>query len=251
MSRKRVIVTGNTGIAAALIRTLHERGDSIYVIGGTDEASELLAKSYTNILGFYSADLRKEDDCVNAFAKATKALGSVSDVVGIVGGSGRTFGDGRFDEIPLSGWDATLELNLSTAFLTLREGLRVLIANGGSITLTSSVLATSPVFESFTTHAYATSKYAIEGMVKLAAKSFIDRKIRINGVAPGLVTTPMSKRATDDPMIQNFIKQKQPLSLGQLDPDNLIPTYLYLIDNSQVTGEILTLDGGWRSVTRL
>jgi NAD(P)-dependent dehydrogenase (short-subunit alcohol dehydrogenase family) len=112
-------------------------------------------------------------------------------------------------------------------------------------------LATSPVFESFTTHAYATSKYAIEGMVKLAAKSFIDKKIRINAVAPGLVTTPMSKRATDDPVIQNFIKQKQPLSLGQLDPDNLIPTYLYLIDNSQVTGEILTLDGGWRSVTRL
>jgi NAD(P)-dependent dehydrogenase (short-subunit alcohol dehydrogenase family) len=251
MARKQVIVTGNTGIAASLIRALNERGDSVFVIGGTDEASALLAKSCSNIIGFYSADLRSEEDCVSAFALASKALGSVSDVVGIVGGSGRKFGDGQFDQIPLSGWDETLKLNLTTSFLTLREGLRNLESNGGSITLTSSVLATSPVSEGFTTHAYATSKYAIEGMVKLAAKSFVHKKIRVNAVAPALVSTPMSKRATEDPLIQDFVKQKQPLSFGPLAPSDLVLSYIYLIDNVNVTGEILTIDGGWSSVTGL
>ena len=250
MAGKRVLVTGSSGIAAALIHALNFRKDLIYILGGTDDTSSRLATECKNIVGFSTVDLRDEEACQQGFHKAKEALGGINHVVGIVGGSGRSFGDAKFNEISLDGWKDTLSLNLNTAFLTLREGLRTLMPSGGSITLTSSVLATSPVYDKFSTHAYATSKYAIEGMVKLAASAYVEQKIRVNAVAPGLVTTPMSLRATNDPEIQEFIQLKQPLAGGQLKPEEIISAYLYFIDNSSISGEILTVDGGWKSVTR-
>jgi NAD(P)-dependent dehydrogenase (short-subunit alcohol dehydrogenase family) len=244
---KQVIVTGSSGIAAALIRALNERGDLIYIIGGVDAESERLALECKNIKGFSSIDLRQEDQVVNAFNEAKRVLLGITDVVGIVGGSGRKFGDARLDQISLDAWHRTLELNLSTAFLTLREGINLLKNSGGSITLTGSVLATSPVREHFTTHAYATSKAALEGMVRVTATSYISEKIRINAVVPGLVDTPMSKRAGEDPVINKFSTLKQPLAGGQLPATALTSAYLYLIDNPYVTGEVMTVDGGWRS----
>lgn len=244
---KEVIVTGSSGIAAALIRALDTRGDAIYIVGGIDSESEALQNECKNVKGYSSVDLRDEDQTVAAFQSANQKLGKVTDVVGIVGGSGRKFGDGRIDEISLDGWNQTLALNLSTAFLTLREGVKLLKKAGGSVTLTGSVLATSPVKEHFTTHAYATSKAALEGLVRVSATSFISEKIRINAVAPGLVDTPMAKRAGEDPEIQKFTAAKQPLAGGQLPATALTSAYLYLIDNQYVTGEVLTVDGGWRS----
>jgi len=247
---KHVIVTGSSGIAAALIRALAERGDQVFIIGGVADDSQNLMNESSNVLGFQDVDLRVEEECVSAFEAAGKKLGKVSDVVAIVGGSGRKFGDGKFEETSLSAWNETLALNLTTTFLSLREGLKLLKASGGSITLTGSVIASSPVKEHFTTHAYATSKAAIEGMVKIAASTYLDSGIRVNAVRPGLVATPMAKRAAEDPIIQEYIKRKQPLAGGQLPATDLVPAYLYLIDNP-VTGEILTVDGGWSLVKEI
>lgn len=241
---RRVIVTGSGGISSALIRALDARGDATFIIGGTDADAHELQKVCKNLNGFATVDLQDESTTTSAFSEAKKVLGKVTDVVGVVGGSGRKFGDARFDSITLDAWEKTLSLNLTTAFLTLRESLRIL--DSGSITLTSSVLATHPVSGHFDTHAYATSKAAIQGMVRVAASSYVKAGIRVNAVAPGLVDTPMANRAATDPEIQRFIKEKQPLAGAQLPATSLVPAYLYLIDNEFVTGEILTVDGGWR-----
>jgi NAD(P)-dependent dehydrogenase (short-subunit alcohol dehydrogenase family) len=58
----------------------------------------------------------------------------------------------------------------------------------------------------------------------------------------------MAKRAGEDPEIQKFTATKQPLAGGQLPATALTSAYLYLIDNQYVTGEVLTVDGGWRSI---
>lgn len=247
---KRVIVTGSSGIAAALIRALAERGDQVFIVGGAATDSQNLIAENSNVLGYLDIDLRDEEQSASAFKSAGTKLGRVTDVVAIVGGSGRKFGDGKFEEISLSAWNETLALNLSTTFLTLREGIKLLKETGGSITLTGSVLASYPVKEHFTTHAYATSKAAIEGMVTIAASTYIDAGIRVNAVRPGLVATPMAKRAAENPIIQEYIKKKQPFAGGQIPASDLVPAYLYLIDNS-VTGEILTVDGGWSSVKEI
>ena len=147
---KKAIITGSRGIAAGLARALNQRNYEIYLLGGEEADSASLAKECSNIVGFDSIDLRNESQVESAFAQAIAKLNGLDHVVSIVGGSGRSFGDGGIEEITKSAWDKTLELNLTTAFLTAREAIKYFNVNGpGSLTLTSSTLATSPSPEHF------------------------------------------------------------------------------------------------------
>jgi NAD(P)-dependent dehydrogenase (short-subunit alcohol dehydrogenase family) len=71
----------------------------------------------------------------------------------------------------------------------------------------------------------------------------------VNAVSPSLVATPMAARAANDPVIRDFITRKQPLIGEQLSSDNVVAGYVYLIENSAVTGQILEIDGGWSTVS--
>lgn len=249
---KRVVVTGSRGIAAGIVRALDSRGISTFVIGGQAQDSERLADECGSVAGFAAIDLRDESATTSAFALAAEKLGGFTDVVGIVGGSGRVFGDGPIDQMSKSAWEQTLELNLTTAFLTAREAIKHFQnSGGGSVTLTSSVLATSPAPEFFLTHAYPVSKGAINSLVVALAAAYLKDNIRVNAVAPGLVATPMAARAAENPAIAAFTREKQPLQREQLPVTALVSAYLYLLENENVTGQVLTVDGGWSSVTNV
>jgi NAD(P)-dependent dehydrogenase (short-subunit alcohol dehydrogenase family) len=252
VTRKKVVITGSRGIAAGLARALSDRGDLVYLIGGEEEDSVRLQKECSGVIGLSAIDLRNEVDVEVAFSTASSALEGVTDVVGIVGGSGRKFGDGSIETISKDAWEATLDLNLGTAFLTSREALKLFLKSGqGSVILTSSILATSPAPEFFKTHAYATAKAAINGLVRTLSASYAQQGIRINAVAPGLVETPMAARAKANPEIVAFTKKKQPFVGGQLSVDSVVAAYLYLIDNQFISGQVLQVDGGWSSVTNV
>lgn len=119
---------------------------------------------------------------------------------------------------------------------------------GGSIVLTSSVLASSPQPEDFTTHGYAAAKAAISGWVVPLAAAYANDGIRINAVAPGLVHTPMSQRAANSPQIRAFARRKQPLAGGMLTPEDVAAVMCSVLEAGAVTGQVIAADGGW-SVT--
>lgn len=248
MSSQKVVITGSRGIAEGIARAL--ANDQIYLIGGLEEDSKKLSDELPQVLGYAAVDLRDEPAIEAAFADANDVLGGISDVVGVVGGSGRSFGDGAIDTVTKAAWDATLELNLTTAFLTAREGIRY-IKNNGSVTLTSSVLAVSPSPEYFKTHAYAVSKAGINGLVTALSAAYLDREIRVNAVAPSLVATPMAARAATNPEIVEFTKKKMPLIKEQLPVSDVVKAYVYLLKNKSVTGQIITIDGGWSVVSNV
>lgn len=246
----RVLITGSRGIAAGLTQTLAKNNYQIYLLGGEAEDSKSLANDHSQVIGYSAIDLRDEAAVEKGFNDAISKLGGLDHVVSIAGGSGRSFGDGPIESVSKSAWDQTLELNLTTAFLTAREAIKYFKNNeGGSLTLTSSVLATSPSPEFFQTAAYAVSKGAINTMVKTLSASYLHNKIRVNAVAPSLVATPMAKRAAENPAISEFTKKKQPLAPYQLPVDQVVAGYLYLIENNAVTGQVLEIDGGWSTIS--
>lgn len=248
MTSRKVVITGSRGIAEGIARALSD--DKVYLIGGLEEDSKALAAELPQIVGYSPIDLRIETAVEESFDQAKAAMGGITDVIGIVGGSGRSFGDGPLDTISKSAWEATLDLNLSTAFLTAREAIRH-IGENGSITLTSSVLAVSPSPKYFQTHAYAVSKAAINGLVTALSAAYIDKNLRVNAVAPSLVATPMAARAATNPEIIQFTKEKMPLIKEQLPVAQVVQAYLYLLNNPAVTGQIITIDGGWSVITNV
>ncbi len=243
---EKVLITGSRGIAAALVAQIAPKGYSIYLLGGEEQDCKSLVAQFPQVIGYSAVDIRDESLVVSAFTKAIKELGGLDQVISIVGGSGRCFGDGAIENISKTAWEQTLDLNLTTAFLTAREGIKQFKAHGGgSIILTSSVLATSPSPEFFRTHAYAVAKGGINTLVKTLSAAYLTDSIRVNAVAPSLVATPMAARAAQNVEIAKFTKKKQPMAPDQLSAEQVARAYVYLMESPGITGQIIEIDGGW------
>lgn len=253
LSGKSIVVTGATGIAAAAARRMTREGAKVFVISLEEADCRRLVESIVSAGGsawFAAADLKDETAARGAFDTAYSRLGGIDGLFAVAGGSGRPFGDGPAHEMTLEAWERTFAANTHPMFLATHNAIARMRPGGGSVVIVSSVLATSPVPELFATHAYAAAKGAANGFVTTLAAYYAPDGVRVNGIAPGLVRTPMSERAASDPDTVAFAIKKQPLAGGLLDADQIAGTAVYLLsdDASQVTGQVIAVDGGW-SVT--
>jgi NAD(P)-dependent dehydrogenase (short-subunit alcohol dehydrogenase family) len=160
--------------------------------------------------------------------------------------SGRRFGDGPVDRCSDEGWEAVLEANLTSVFRYARQAIPALRANGGGAIVTvSSVLGLVGGDADFATHAYAAAKAGVIGLTRAMAAYYAGDGIRCNVVAPGLIATPMSERAQNEPRIVARLGELQPLTGGFGSPEDVAAACLYLATAEFVTGAVLTVDGGW------
>lgn len=249
MKASRAVVTGSTGIAASCARQLAAEGSLVFLISlEADSCLQLAEELGEAAAGWFAGDLRDELIAEEGFAAAAEALGHFDAVLATAGGSARLLGDGWIHEMTLDAWNASIGLNLSTTFLTAREAIRHMQARGGSLVMTSSVLASAPQPENFASHGYAAAKAAINGLTIALASAYGRDGIRVNSVAPGLVSTPMANRAAQDPTIVAFARRKQPVSQGMLAADDVAAALCWLAGSAGVTGQNFAVDGGW-SVT--
>lgn len=242
------VVTGATGMAADAARRFTDEGAQVWVIASDPGQCEALGLPYA------VADLRDEAAAEAAFAAVGRSCPRIDALYAVAGASGRPLGDGPVHELSLAAWEGTFALNATPAFLAAREALRVMLAQPpgpsgarGSVVLMSSVLALSPTPDLFATHAYAAAKAATVGLVRTMAAYYGGRGVRVNALAPALVRTPMSTRAAADAASVAFAERRQPLTGGFLDPADVTGAALYLCSDESraVTGQVLTVDGGW------
>jgi NAD(P)-dependent dehydrogenase (short-subunit alcohol dehydrogenase family) len=251
------LITGSTGLAASAARAIAAEGGAVFVVSRTPAHAETLARAIVADGGFAAwcaADVARESEVEAAVAAGVDRFGRIDAVYSAAGISGRRFGDGPLHEATLHGWETVMATNATSQFLVCRAVIRRMLeqtpdASGarGVVLTMSSTLATHPSPMHFATHAYAASKGAIEALTRAAAAFYAPRGIRVNAIAPGLVATPMSRRAQDDPEIRAYLARKQPLAQGPIDPDAVTRAALFLLsdDARMVTGQVIAVDGGW------
>ena len=248
-----VVIGGTTGIGLSAASAFIRHGAQVVVVGRNPESCDDAQRQLGSSAVVISADATHESTAPHAIAQAIHTFGSFDGLYHVAGGSGRKFGDGPLHELTLEGWNKTFELNLTSLMLSNQAAVRQFLVQktGGAILNVGSVLGFSPSPTYFTTHAYAATKSAIIGFTKSIAAHYAKDNIRVNVLAPALVETPMSQRASQNTLIMDFIKTKQPLDGGRNgQPTDLEGAALYFLSDYALftTGQVLAVDGGW-SVT--
>lgn len=146
---------------------------------------------------------------------------------------------------------ACLAANLDTAFFTLGAFVEALreARQPGTAVLVSSVVAKIGVSNH---EAIAAAKAGVEGLVRAAAASYAPSRIRVNGVAPGIMETPATAKILSSEASRNGAARQYPLPrIG--DPVDLARLMAWLLSDqaSWVTGQVWVVDGGFTSVRPL
>ncbi|HEY0520294.1 MAG TPA: SDR family oxidoreductase [Ilumatobacteraceae bacterium] len=245
-------ITGATGIAEAAAMRFAEEGARLFVVALREDDCVALAERVgpSTELTWVAADLTDEDATALAFSRCRETFDRLDCLLACAGGSGRPFGDGPLHSTSLESWNATVALNLNTAFLSSREAVKIMLdqPSGGSIVYVSSVAATNPVAGAFNTLAYAAAKGGINALTINGACQYGAAGIRFNAILPALTLTPMSKRAAADPETLDIVKARMPVSGGgPLSADDHAEAALFLCsdESKHITGQLLRVDGGW------
>jgi NAD(P)-dependent dehydrogenase (short-subunit alcohol dehydrogenase family) len=198
---------------------------------------------------FLACDATRPDEVERLFAEALARLGGLDVLYHVAGASGRRAGDGPLHACSDDGWRFTLDVNLTSTFLTNRAAVRHFLQAGtpGAILNMASALALAPAPLYFDTCAYTAAKGGVIALSRQAAARYASAGIRVNVLAPGLIDTPMAARAVGDPAIRAFLHSKQPLAGGPGQPDDLAEAAVFLCSDAArlVTGVVLPVDGGW------
>src|SRR6185295_17583839 len=191
LAGKRVLVTGASGgIGGACARAFAAEGAE--VVAHYHRGRER-AKALGNVT-LVGADLTREDEVERMFAEAGRL-----DVCAAVAGVWPSE-DLPVSELPLERWHATLDANLTSAFLTARGFLRQLEGDGALVLVGS----TAGTFGEAGHADYAAAKSAVLGGLLLSLKNEVVRRspgVRVNAVAPGWTESPMTRGHVSDEQV--------------------------------------------------
>jgi NAD(P)-dependent dehydrogenase (short-subunit alcohol dehydrogenase family) len=137
--------------------------------------------------------------------------------------------------LPADEWDATFAINLRAPF-RLGQLAAEHMTQGGLIVNVTDVGA-QKAWSGFP--AYTVSKAALESLTRVQARAFAP-VIRVNAIAPGLVLPASSMRAGEWDRLVGQTPLKRPISI-----DEVAAALDFLLDNEAVTGQVLTVDGGY------
>lgn len=248
--KKIVIIGGTTGIGLSAATAFTAAGAKVVVVGRDDQSTATAKEVLGNGVIAITGDAVHPGTASDAISACVKTFGGFDGLYHVAGGSGRKMGDGALHELTLEGWNQTLALNLTSLMLSNKAAVNYFLANKqtGAILNMGSVLGYAPSPRYFTTHAYAAAKSAVIGFSKSIASYYAAENIRINVIAPGLIATPMARRAASDKSIMDFIGSKQPLEHGRIGkPEDLDGLAIYFMSDASkfTTGQVVAVDGGW------
>lgn len=243
LAGKAVLVTGaSTGIGAAVARAFGAAGARVIVhYHASEAAAQQIAREIGNGAIAMRADVTHDDQVLALVAAAIKQFGRLDVLVNNAGDIVRRVPVADCDTAVL---DDVLALNVRSVVTASRAAIAQFRLQGaGNIINTTSVAARHGGGPGAVL--YASAKGFVSTFTRGLAKEMAKENIRVNAVAPGVITTPLQSRHTTAAQMEAF---KSTIPLGRLGTaEECAGTYLYLASDAAsgyVTGQILEVNGG-------
>lgn len=242
---KTALVTGcKRGIGKAMAIALAEAGADIVGVSATLEAEgsdiEKEVKSLGREFKGYACDF-SDRSALYAFIEQVKADTPVIDI--LVNNAGTILRQPAVEH-PDEYWDKVLEVNLNAQFILSREFGKGMVERGaGKIIFTASLLT----FQGgITVPGYSASKGGIGQLTKALANEWAAQGVQVNAIAPGYISTDNTEALRNDPVRHKAILERIPSGRwGEIDDFKGPIVFLASQASNYVSGEILTVDGGW------
>ncbi|HSL59311.1 MAG TPA: SDR family NAD(P)-dependent oxidoreductase [Acidimicrobiales bacterium] len=237
--RVAVITGGASGIGFATARRLVGDGARVVLgdvdVDGLRRAEEELGSACVTA----EVDVRREADVERLVAYAVEHFGAVDAAVGAAG----VGGFGPLVDTAVDEWSRVVDTCLTGAFLTLKHAAGAMVRAGrpGVVVLVSSINARQPAIGMAP---YCAAKAGVEQLVRTAGLELGPVGIRVCGVAPGLVDTPLTEFARTIPGLREEYLDNIPL--GRIGtPDDVADAIAFLLSDQAawVSAETLVVDG--------
>jgi 3-oxoacyl-[acyl-carrier protein] reductase len=243
---KCVLVTGASGgIGSACARAFAAEGAGVALHWHRGEDRVRALAEELGGAPTFQADLTDEEQVNHLFAEACETLGGLDVCAAVAGVWPRE--DTPVWELSPERWRATLDANLTSAFLTARAFLREVARSGhGSLVFISS---TAGVFGEAGHSDYAAAKGALASGFLLSLKNEVVRvapRARVNVVAPGWTASDMTRAELNDPAHVERATRTMPLRKVAL-PDDVARQVVVLASDElsgHVTGQVVLVAGG-------
>jgi len=243
---KRVLVTGAAkGIGLAVAEAFAAQGAAMVLMDidevGLESAAQSLRSKHTG-LEIFVGSVASAADCDGAALMARQLLGGL-DVLSHNAGIQRY---GTVETTDEALWDETLGVNLKGAYLISKAVMPMLRESRGSVVHMASVQGLA---SQAGVTAYSVAKHGLIGLVHSMAIDYAPHGVRINGVAPGSVDTPMLRAsialAENPDDVWDEIRHMHPLGRSA-KPEEIASVVVFLASDaaSFITGEIVRVDGG-------
>jgi 3-oxoacyl-[acyl-carrier protein] reductase len=243
---KVAVVTGaSKGIGASIAKHLAAEGASVIVnYSSSKKGADIVVEEITKAGGkaiAVGANVAKKAEIEQLFAQTKAAYGHVDILINNAG----IYDFKPLEDITEEHFHKHFDLNVLGLILTTQEAVKHFTAAGGSIINLSSVAARGIP----TATVYCATKGAVNTITNSLARELGPKKIRVNGVAPGMVLTEGTESLGFTDAEGDFRKQYEaqaPLGrIGQPKDIATAVTFLASDDASWVTGETLYVSGGY------
>lgn len=252
LAGKVALVTGaGTGIGAASVRRLVAEGANVVLTGRREAPLRAVASEFDDRALVVPGDAAERSSMREVVAAAVERFHGVDVVIANAGGHGLGAALDTDDEA----WRRSLDANLNSAFVTIRETLPELMARRGAVVVVSSLAG---LFSGPDVCGYVTTKHALVGLTRSLARDYGRYGVRVNALCPGWVRTAMADEQMDQLCVSRGIDRSQAYELvtrhtplgRPAEPHEIAATVAFLAsaDAAVVTGTVLVADSGASSV---
>lgn len=242
---KIVLVTGGTtGIGRAAVMMFAREGARVVFTGRRREPGEKLAEELQNE-NLEAEFIISDVSCPDEVSSLTKSIEKKYRTLHIAFNNAGIDGEpGRILECSLENWNRVLDINLSGLFYSMKYELALMTKNKGGCIINNISVSGHRGYPG--APAYIASKHGAAGLTKAAAMEYAHAGIRINGVSPGLIRTPMTDKDRERKEdYDDWVSRVEPLGrIGEAEEVAEAVLWLASDASSYITGHLLAVDGG-------
>ncbi|MGE0830023.1 MAG: SDR family NAD(P)-dependent oxidoreductase [Hyphomonadaceae bacterium] len=230
-----LVVGGSSGIGNGVAHAFREQGAAVHVWGTRPSEQDYSAEEGSDLTGLHYAQMDASDfAAIDAYSQPFDTL----DVLVLCQGA-VIYKRGEFT---MEGFQRVVDVNLNSVMACAIKFRGMLAKAKGAIVTVSS---TAAYHTTIGNPAYGASKAACVALTRNLAHSFAAEGIRVNGVAPGLVATKMTKVTTSNPQRLEGMLEQIPLHRMGL-PSDMAGAALFLASPmaGYIIGQTIAVDGG-------